>query len=480
MTKIKSVTQNNKIYSDSSGKNAISFLKTIKNKIKEIKSNNDTNKKYSLLSVIIFCFIEKGKSFITRNEIFDFVKNEIMNNPNKIISTHKFKKIKNEMVTEKNYITKLYQSLSKNKILKKILSDDKKIVGYEINLDFMNKRKYILYNEMFGEYLSMSNKRKKRKFIQFENSLSVMKIRRPKTLKNIQLKKTTEENEIKNNTTFEIDTSTFSIKESEIKVKKSEEPSINNSNSNLIESIKQLEQKKMEFIDINNYSQKTESPLTNKVNTSNISSNENSLIMPLFTDFVFNDKNLKYKNLNLSNEENKEICSNTLKEINIIINKGEEFLSLLKNPQLLNLLNSNENCKKLGTSILSLQKDNYAHNLLKTASDNYTELCKYLDFFLYERKNDCESIDSNCDIKLIKIKCVLIISSIITKLLQFLLEYNYLVEIIEEIFNYEHNFILKEMIKIINYDKNVLSKDNIDCLEKLLKLELDNAITSQE
>ena len=62
MTKIKSVTQNNKIYSDSSGKNAISFLKTIKNKIKEIKSNNDTNKKYSLLSVIIFCFIEKGKS----------------------------------------------------------------------------------------------------------------------------------------------------------------------------------------------------------------------------------------------------------------------------------------------------------------------------------------------------------------------------------------------------------------------------------
>ena len=185
-----------------------------------------------------------------------------------------------------------------------------------------------------------------------------------------------------------------------------------------------------------------------------------------------------HKNLDI--EANKEMCSNTLKEINIIINKGEEFLSLLKNPQLLNLLNSNDNYKKLGISILSLHNDNYAYNLLKTASDNYTEFCQYLDFFLYERKKDSDSIYSNCDIKLIKIKCNLIISSIITKLIQFHLEYNYFVEIIEEIFNYEHNFILNEMIKIINYDRNVLSKDNIDCLENLLKFELDNAITYQE
>ena len=475
MAKVKSSSLN-KIYSDSSSKNSTSFLKMIKNKIKEIKSNtNDNNKKYSLLSVIILCFMEKGKSIISRNEIFDFVKSEIMNNPNKIISTYKFKRIKNDMVTEQNYNIKLYQSLCKNRIFNKILINDKKTVGYELNFEFMNKRKYILYNEMFGEYLSNSIKRKKRKIRKFENSLSIIK--KPKTLKNIRLKKVSEENEIKNNTTFEIDTSTFSMKESEIKAKKSEEPSINNSNSNLIESIKQLEQKKMDFIDINNFAQKNESIATNK-NNSNISSNENSLIMPLFTDVVFNDKIWKYKNLNI--EANKEMCSNTLKEINIIINKGEEFLSLLKNPQLLNLLNSNDNYKKLGISILSLHNDNYVYNLLKTVSDNYTEFCQYLDFFLYERKKDNDSIYSNCDIKIIKIKCGLIISSIITKLIQFHLEYNYYVEIIEEIFNYEHNFILKEMIKIINYDRNVFSKDNIDCLENLLKFELDNAMTSQE
>ena len=477
MTKIKASTQYNKIYSDNSDKNPISFLKIIKNKIISIKSSNDNNKKYSLISVIISCFIETGKSLITRSEIFEFVKNEVMNNPNKIISTHKFKKIKNDMVTEKNYLTKLYQSLSKNKIFKKILCDDKKNIGYELNYEFMNKRKYILYHEMFDEYLPKQNQGKRRKMIKFENSLSVIKSKKPKILKNIELKKVSQEKEQKNNTTFEIDTSTFSIKESEIKVKKSEEPSINYSNSNLMESIKQLDSKKMDFIDINNYIPKTSTATKNK-DIDDVSSNENSLIMPLFNDVIFNDKNLKYKNLNKENSKGE--CSNTLKEINIIINKGEEFLSLLKNPQLLNLLNSNGNYKKLGTSLLSLQKDSYAHNLLKAASDNYTELCKYLDYFLYERKNECDSCDTESDIKLIKIKCGLIISSIITKLSQFLLEYNYLVEIIEEIFDYERNFILKEMLKIINNDKSILSKDNVDCLENLLKMELNNAITAQE
>ncbi len=130
------------------------------------------------------------------------------------------------------------------------------------------------------------------------------------------MKKISEEKEIKNNITFEIDTSTFSIKESEIKAKKSEDPSINNSNSNLMESIKQLSPKKKEFININNYLQKNESTAINKDN-SNVSSNENSLIMPLFTDVVFNNKNWKYKNLDI--EANKEMYSNTLKEINIII-----------------------------------------------------------------------------------------------------------------------------------------------------------------
>ena len=153
---------------------------------------------------------------------------------------------------------------------------------------------------------------------------------------------------------------------------------------------------------------------------------------------------------------------------------------MLKNAQFLNLINSNNNYLKLSSNILSLKKDNYPQYLLKTASDNYTELCKYLDYLLYEVKNKSEIFDGNVDGKFIKIKCSSIISSIITKLSQFILEYNYLVSIIEDVFNYEHNFILKEMLTIINYDKDILSKNNVDYIENLLKLELENAMSSRD
>ena len=53
------------------------------------------------------------------------------------------------MVTEQNYNTKLYQSLNKNRIFNKLLSNDKKTVEYELNFEFMNKRKNIAFNHYF-------------------------------------------------------------------------------------------------------------------------------------------------------------------------------------------------------------------------------------------------------------------------------------------------------------------------------------------
>ena len=127
-------------------------------------------------------------------------------------------------------------------------------------------------------------------------------------------KKKSSNNDEKNIANIEIDSSTLSIKESEIKMKKSEEPSI--SNSVLIESIRQLESKKSDFIDMNNYIHKSENNLLKKDN-SIISSNENSLIMPLFTDSIFKEKNRRYNNFNVDND--KKFFSNSLKEINITI-----------------------------------------------------------------------------------------------------------------------------------------------------------------
>ena len=460
-----------KLNSKSYRKNAISFLKLVKNKINEIKSDNSKEKRYSLLSIIFLCFIENKKKILDRKLILDFVKDEVINNPNKIVSTFKFKNMKRDIITENNCYMKVYQILFKSKIFNNISNNEQNDTNIELNLEFLDKRKNILYRQMFDEELHKSkkinNKKKRRKF---DNSLSVIKIKTPKIDKKTLKKNELINIEIDNKNNIDVDSTIFSIKESSIK--KKEDTSINN--SIFIDNIKP--EKKIEVIGNSIIISKS---LLNLNSISQIDSNENSLVMPLFADDLFNDKERKYKFS--SNEYKRQMCSNTLKEINIIINKGKDFLSILNNPQLLNLLNMDNNYKKIGFPILNLQNDNYIPSLLKFASDKYTELCKYLNFFLYYKYDDASNlIDEAFDIKLIKAKCSLLISGIITKLSQFLLEYNYFVDIIENIFKYRNNFILKEILNIINYDKDIISKDNIKYLENLLKLELDNAINYYE
>ena len=471
MSKFKYPPKKRKVYSYFDKKDSISFLELVKNKINKIKTDINNNKKYSLISIIILCFVQNNKCILKRKEIFDFVKNEIVNNPNKIVTTHRFKKSEKDIVTETNYNRKIYFILLNNKIVKKIiptLNEDKNETQYELNLEFIFRRKNILFQQMFGEHFHEKIV-KKRKKIKFDNSLSAIKLNKKKNNNKNEKEKN---KEVKDNNLYnenlEVDSSILSIKESEIVNERSKEPSF--INSSFTESIK-FHPKKADSNEKNNFVNKSELN-SNKNGNSNISSNENSLIMPVFNDILFNEKNLKYL------DNNERFCSNSLKEINNIINKGEEFLSLLKNPQLLNLLNSNNNYKQLGSSILNSKNINDANNLLKVTSDYYTDLCRYLDFLFYERKNKVESNDENSDTKLIKIKCSLIISGIMSKLYQFLLEYNYFVEIIENIFKYKHNFILKEMLEIINYDKEKISKNKIDSLETLLKLELEKTVLS--
>ena len=107
MTKFKSSFQMNKIYSNTSEKSSISFLNEIKNKLIEIKTDINNNKKYSLMSVVFLSFIENKTYIMSKKEIYDFVKNEIVNNPNRIVSTFKFKKEEKDIVTENNYYLKI-------------------------------------------------------------------------------------------------------------------------------------------------------------------------------------------------------------------------------------------------------------------------------------------------------------------------------------------------------------------------------------
>ena len=87
-----------------------------------------------------------------------------------------------DIVTENNYYLKLYNILFKNKIFnKKVppLNKDKDKIQYELNLDFIDKRKSILYKEMFGEEFKKKSIRK-RKQIKFNNSLSMIKSKKSK------------------------------------------------------------------------------------------------------------------------------------------------------------------------------------------------------------------------------------------------------------------------------------------------------------
>ena len=236
------------------------------------------------MSVVFLSFIENKTYIMSKKEIYDFVKNEIVNNPNRIVSTFKFKKEEKDIVTENNYYLKLYNILFKNKIFnKKVppLNKDKDKIQYELNLDFIDKRKNFLYREMFGEEIKKKSSRK-RKQIKFNNSLSMIKSKKSKRSNKSKNDLDLLDIQIKTTNNLDIDSSMISIKDSEIKMKKSEEPSI--INSSFIDSIK-FDPKKLDFIDMNVFSPKS-NLYSKKNDNSNISSNENSLIIPLFTDSI--------------------------------------------------------------------------------------------------------------------------------------------------------------------------------------------------
>ena len=105
-----------------------------------------------------------------------------------------------------------------------------------------------------------------------------------------------------------------------------------------------LNGKKDESNDKNRFlNQKRKSP-------SNISANENSLVMPLFADDEVIEKDGKdLKEINKDNnsfEGKEEMISTSLKEINIILNQGEKFISIIKGKKFIDTIKSKEKIRK--------------------------------------------------------------------------------------------------------------------------------------
>ena len=70
MSKFKYPPKKRKVYSYFDKKDSISFLELVKNKINKIKTNINNNKKYSLISIIILCFVQNNKCILKRKEIY--------------------------------------------------------------------------------------------------------------------------------------------------------------------------------------------------------------------------------------------------------------------------------------------------------------------------------------------------------------------------------------------------------------------------
>ena len=224
-----------------------------------------------------------------------------------------------------------------------------------------------------------------------------------------------------------------------------------------------------------------------------ISSKDNSLIMPLFADDYNNEKD--YNNINNINDlcnENYEIedgkISSSLKEINIIIGKGEEFILNLQGQKYINIFESNDNFRENKEFLSNYKDDHLILNFLNNAMEEYMKFNKIIEYFMNNKENNFDSEEEFNDIfnkeldilenfKIKRIKCSLLISKIITKLSQFLLEYNFIVETINKIYEIDKNCdALKNMLDLIDINKNILSKEYIKHFEKLLINEFDNAI----
>ena len=203
---------------------------------------------------------------------------------------------------------------------------------------------------------------------------------------------------------------------------------------------------------------------------------------------IYNIKNINYE---IKKEEEivstSKSLSSSINEINTIIEKGEEFIFSLQNQKLIDLFQTYDRFE-----FLSNYKDNSTIlSFLNNAMEEYTKFTKNLEYFMNNKESNFDSEEEFNDIfikennkndisenfKIKKIKCSLLISKIITKLSQFLLEYNFIVETINKIYEINKNCsTLNNMLELIDINKNILSKKKIENFEKLLKSEFDNAI----
>lgn len=444
-----------------------SFLELVKKTIDKIKSTK--TKKYSLSSCIFLCFYEKKKKILDKKEICDFIKKEILENNNRIINSNlTIKKTKIHIVTQKNYYLKLYHILLKSKCFTKVINmETNKEEQIELNEEYIHHRKNLIFRHLFGPKFNSEKSSINKKYLKLKR-ISIIKHKKKRDKK---------KNDISNDKTNNINQKENSEINHKKEIEKKEESS-NKTNS--------TKEKENEPVKIKKFLRKK------RKRTQTINKN-NMLVMPLFANSNESPKKIDNKkedddNRNINLEEIKEeIISSSFKKIKNIVKIGEEFIVFLKNDKFLNFIKNNDNKNKDIQKLFNSKDDNLLHNFIQVSMEYYLKFNELIGYFLNDKENGYENEDeiSNKELNIInyfykkKNFCILLIFRIISKLFSFILEFNFISEVIDEISSYNKNSNeTKYILGTIEKNKIVLNKENIKLLEKLLKNELKNATNS--
>ena len=427
----------------------LSFLKKIKEKSDIIKKKNNSN--YSLLCCTLLSFYNNGKFVMDKKSLYESVKKEIEDNENKVISSFANNCKYPETINTKSYTSKLNMLLSNTRCF--VLLDDNRI---KLNEEYIIKKRQRIYNYSFNTNL-IKNKLgiKRRIFKRIKRSCNRKIIDETKiNIKtNSKKKNTTNENVLKSSNCKEEDDHFIDIEIDDMNDFESTEQISQDNNINIKEKEKEEE-------NIKDKSSLKDEVLTPQKDTKSQNSNQNKIDYLITPKFVCknNTKNINQVKIIKDNLNIKLFC---------FIQKAEEFLNLIFNK---NFNDSLKNDLRPGIRILL----NYINeieliNYIKNAKNDYFELKKFCESLFYNSVNYCSN--KNNLLSLIK-KCRLLVYVIITRLSLFMLDFDFIHEIIN---NYWEKYNVFKVVKAFS-DENekILNHEYINELEKLFENNLNN------
>ena len=408
------------------------FLSKIHSTIENIRKTK--GKKYSLLSSIFNCFYENKSLLLSKQFIYNYLLEDIINYKGKMISTF-FDNRSMKEINKDNYIRYAYRILTRNKCII-IENNDKFSIDINFIYSHQNLMEKILFDndeQIFNNYNPKLNKKEK-------NLLNKNNIQK-------------EEDEKIDDDDYTIEIIEDDQDEDEdIEINKGNTISteIDNKESNIIKEGHSLDYEQFKINNINNTSQPSEIFFLNKkrkiVEEVKINELENSIKNNNIKEYI-GKEDANNENYNISfNEEEKDDKMNKANlesEILSLIESGNKIISLFQEKELVKeeeeenkYLNDNKSFNEL--ILANYQNENNLKEYLDNLNDDYSKFRKSIKS-LIDCKSFLDQFNSNKFLGKITVmnkiitekeKCSLLIEKITNKLKQIFMEYDYIIKII--------------------------------------------------